>query len=104
MSLQIKKIRFKYLKKIYFFLALATCFVCFYHNCKTTPTASDRDSFGLIKVNSIPTRAWISIDGRGTSYRTNYLLRYINVGLHTITLTKECYKNFEITVNVQENQ
>ena len=99
-----KKFKVSFFKKIFLVSILVAGIICFISNCKTTPTASEHDSYGRIQVNSDPTNAFIVVDGGFTGFTTNWNLTNVTVGLHTITLMKECYKDFEITVNVQENQ
>ena len=96
--------KIKNFKKILLASLLLTALFSFFYNCKKTPTTPELPSYGSIQVNSTPTGATIWLDGSNTGKTTNALLTNISVGSHTIKLTKDCYKDFEITVSVQENQ
>lgn len=56
---------------------------------------------GSIRVESTPDAADIWLDGLNTGQKTNAILTNIDPGSHTIRLTKENYKDYETTVNVE---
>jgi sulfatase modifying factor 1 len=56
---------------------------------------------GSIRVESTPDDADIWLDGSNTGQKTDATLTNIDPGSHTIRLTKENYKNYETTVNVE---
>ena len=96
--------QFKFFKKFLLISALAAVFIFFYYSCKTSQVVSESEPYGLIEVISNPTGASIYMDGLFTLHYTNHTLQYVPVGSHIITLKITCYKDFEITLNVQENQ
>ncbi len=58
---------------------------------------------GLLQVSSVPTGAYISIDGSEPSWfqRTNNS-KMLSSGEHTVTLTKDGYDSWSKTVNIAE--
>ena len=99
-----KKYKVSLFKKIFLGSILVAGIIYFISNCKTTPTASEHDSYGSIQVNSDPVQAEIYINGEFTGKYTNHFFHHMSVDLYTIALKRRCYKDFEISINVQENQ
>ena len=60
--------------------------------------------YGSIDVSSTPTGAKVFLDGADTGQVTPIVLTSIEVGDHTIKLTKYHYKNWESIVNVIADQ
>jgi hypothetical protein len=68
----------------------------------TPPQATQ--TFGKIRIKSVPTEAEIFIDGNNTGFKTNHTISQVPTGQHTIRLEKNGWKNWKQEVYVEENQ
>jgi len=94
-----KKRKISYFK--YFSLFFAMIVLVLVAGC--SGTTSTTPTTGTIEVNSTPQGARVYIDGVDTGSVTP-LVKNLEVGDHTIKLTKDLYKNWEGIVTVVANQ
>ena len=57
-----------------------------------------------IRVESIPSGAWIFFDGSNIEHQTNFTLTNINPGLHTVRVTHDGYRDAQQQVTVVSDE
>jgi hypothetical protein len=69
----------------------------------STPALSTQ-TFGTIRIKSVPTEAEIFLDGNNTGFKTNHTIIQVPTGQHTIRLEKNGWKNWKQEVYVEAHQ
>ena len=64
----------------------------------------DQVSFGSLAINSQPSGAVVTIDGKNTGSRTPCTISEITTGQHTVQVSKSGYQTYEFKPNIQSGQ